>query len=322
MKKTAVICILSAMICSCDKGAKDTPLPKDKGVPEETPVSVSEAEETVLNAPYPVSDGDGGEIISGSSGKHIDVNDASPSDTSVFLKAVRDNDTALLNKMLLNGFDINTVDKNGLGAVAEAVMAKQYDVLQYLLDKGAEANIASEDILPPLSLAIFGSDEKALDILLKSGKADIDFIWGDYWNNSALYAAVYKGETGMLDILINAGADINSDYSESGAPPILLYAVRNKERLKSDDYKELIAYMILKGADINKGDSDGITPLMQAVGDRNIDVFNALIVSKADIKARDKRGRSALDIAADLKKRLSPESNAEDLDRMIEFVTP
>ena len=90
-----------------------------------------------------------------------------------------------------------------------------------------------------------------------------------------------------LEKMVENGADLNYDFSEYNAVPLLHYTINYKQYIRNEDYKELIAFLILNKIDINKKNSDGQTPLMTALKNGDIDTFNALIAGGADVTLKD-----------------------------------
>lgn len=61
----------------------------------------------------------------------------------------------------------------------------------------------------------------------------------------------------------------------------------------------LIELLILRGADINKKDQLGNTPLMMAVANQNHEAIHSLLRNGSDLAAKNKYGLTAIDKAND-----------------------
>ena len=96
----------------------------------------------------------------------------------------------------------------------------------------ANANILDKDNCTPLSLAIREENFEAAQILLDSGKVDVNLGGGIY--GSPLHLAVVRLEIWLIKALIGKG-------------------------FITDFYGFL--WLIFKGADVNKTDYDGKSPL-------------------------------------------------------------
>ena len=254
----------------------------------------------IKNATVPTSEGEGIDEIT-----LVNVTDNLSSDIrkniQIFFRAIYDNDTASMDSLLAKGFDINTMNENGENAVNVAIASGNFNVLKYLIDKGANLNSTSDTGIPPLSQAIIEYNKQAIDILLNSKKVDMYYVWGEMWNGSPLYIACSKANVYALEKMVEHGADLNYDFSEYNAVPLVHYALSYKQFIKNEDYRELIAFLILNKADINAKNNQGQTPLMVALKNGDIDAFNALTAGGADVTIKDNNGKTALFYAESLK---------------------
>lgn len=254
----------------------------------------------IQNAAVPASDGEGMEVVKAvNSSDNISAN--TKKNIQIFFRAVYDNNTAVMENLLKDGFDINTMNENGENAVNVAIAAGSFNVLKYLIEKGANLNSTSDTGIPPLSQAIIEYNKQAIDMLLASKKIDMYYVWGDMWTGSPLYIACSKANIYALEKMVENGADLNYDFSEYNAVPLLHYTINYKQYIRNEDYKELIAFLILNKIDINKKNSDGQTPLMTALKNGDIDTFNALIAGGADVTLKDNNGLTALNYVEYLK---------------------
>jgi ankyrin repeat protein len=151
-----------------------------------------------------------------------------------------------------------------------------------------------------------------------------------------IFFAARGGSLKIMELLIDAGADINNQSGKSGDTPLIIASYMNNY--------ELARLLIQKGADVNKANHFGatpfwgacfmgnyelvklfintaeinfpgrfpdvlkkkgekkqfvekITPLMAASTVDNIEIVRLLIQKGADIKLKDSLGRSAVDYA-------------------------
>lgn len=251
---------------------------------------LSEDGDVIQNAKAPNAEGENTDLI-----QKVEKNNTN-ADFSSFLKAVinaKDNST--LDYFINQGVDINAINSNGDNALHTAITAGNMFSLEYLIKKGANLNNASDDGIPPLSQAIAANNYDAVDMLLAQENIDMYFVWGDVWTGSPVYMCISSADTYTFDEMIKKGLDINHDFSDYGAPPVMVYAISQRKHLKLDDYKEIISFLILSKANINARDSKGATPLMLALKNTDIEGFNALLVGGADTKIKDYTGRTALD---------------------------
>ena len=78
---------------------------------------------------------------------------------------------------------------------------------------------------------------------------------------------------------------------------ILLQAIQSKKEVKIGSMRFDAHTMIEAGVDVNAPDQQGITPLMAAAKNGDADLIRDLLAHGAIAKAKDKKGRTALDYA-------------------------
>ena len=244
----------------------------------------------IQNAKAPEAEGENIDLI-----QKVEKNNTNADIDSFFKAVINAKDNSSLDNYINQGIDINAINSYGENALRTAITAGNMVSLKYLIEKGANLNNASDDGIPPLSQAVAIQNFDAVDLILAQDNTDMYFVWGDVWTGSPVYMCVSHADTYTLEQMIKKGLDINHDYSEYGATPIMLYAVAQRKHLKLDDYKQLISFLILNKADINKSDNNGVTPLMLALKHSDIEGFNALIVGGADTKLKDNSGKTAMD---------------------------
>lgn len=136
------------------------------------------------------------------------------------------------------------------------------DVVRYLLENGADVNVAGicEDFYERLG--------------------------GD----TALMYASAKGHSDVVEALIENGADVNE---------ITFLGWTALTRACSNGQINVVRLLVEKGADVNLGDKQGVTPLMFASDMNHVDIVRFLIQHGANVQAEDDEGKTALDYAQD-----------------------
>ena len=118
-----------------------------------------------------------------------------------------------------------------------------------------------------------------LESLLYEGKQDI-------------IDDLFSGDISLVKTAIESGVDINKLYNIENADdqtPLLWYAS------KDDDTSLKIVQLLLKnGADVDNGNSIGVTPLMQACHEGSEETAALLLKYNANVEAKDNDGRTAI----------------------------
>jgi uncharacterized protein len=136
-----------------------------------------------------------------------------------FVSTASNGDTETLITLIEGGVDINAFNSEGATALCSAILAKQIEAMKLLLDFGANIDLANENGITPLACAtspLFYSRWKGchiknlenilmyiIDFLIKSG-ADPNR------SGRVIVDVVNSGSLEALQLLINAGVDVNS----------------------------------------------------------------------------------------------------------------
>jgi hypothetical protein len=128
---------------------------------------------------------------------------------------------------------LSVQDAFGYTPLHWAALMKHKDIVKYLIDMGAEINIAGLDGCTPLHSAA-GQDAVAIiGMLIKKGAA---IETRDAWGNTPLHIACRSGSKKAVEILLFQGADINALSNEKWTP--LHYAF-------GSGHKKLAEYLVL-----------------------------------------------------------------------------
>lgn len=146
-------------------------------------------------------------------------------------------------------------------------------------------NIDAKDDLDgetALFQAVKNGHKEVVEMLINAG-ADIDKQ--DTYGNTALLQAAYKGYKEIVELLLEKGADVN--IKSNGSDTALLMAVQ-------EDYSDIIDLLLKNHADINVQNGLGDTPLIEAAASGNARVVMLLLKKGANIRIKNKNGDTAL----------------------------
>ena len=100
--------------------------------------------------------------------------------------------------------DINSMLSNQYTLLTHATKFKQYDIMKYLIHKGADVNKRDSRLDTPLLIAIRNNDLESVDLLTKSN-ANLEKV--DVMKRTPLILAIEKGYNRIADYLIDNGAN-------------------------------------------------------------------------------------------------------------------
>lgn len=165
-----------------------------------------------------------------------------------------------------------------------------YEEVLKCLDAGANPNAWVKGGDRPIFHAVRSGHPGIVNILLERG-ADPNVSLDDA-TNTPLNAAVEDRDPEIVRALVDGKADVN--YKMRGAVTVLHNACLEKS---SPSVTEIIRLLIDSGADVNAVTHFGDTPLMNAAQSGNTDAVKLLLEHGADAKMKNIRNKTALDIA-------------------------
>lgn len=133
-----------------------------------------------------------------------------------FLIAARKGDIQTLAALLAQDVDINTRNDKGETALRIACMNNDLPIARFLLDKGADVNMADAEGKSPLSRAAGEGFNALLKLLLAAPGIDVDAQKLD--GDTALRLAVFYNHLESVRLLLDAGANPNIQNGEGNTP--------------------------------------------------------------------------------------------------------
>lgn len=179
-------------------------------------------------------------------------------------------------------------------SLIQAVIKEDIELVQELLERGADVNFQDEDGgWTPLHNAVQSGRKDIVDLLLLSGA---DPCRRKKNGATPFIIAGLEGNVELLQLLLSKGANVN-ESDENGFTAFMEAASYGKV--------DALRFLYEKGAKVNLGrktkeDQErlrkgGATALMDAAQNGHLEVVKVLLDEMgADIKARDNMGRNAL----------------------------
>eukprot|EP01087_Luapelamoeba_hula_P005283 TRINITY_DN1535_c0_g1_i1.p1 TRINITY_DN1535_c0_g1~~TRINITY_DN1535_c0_g1_i1.p1 ORF type:complete len:386 (-),score=95.92 TRINITY_DN1535_c0_g1_i1:107-1264(-) len=160
----------------------------------------------------------------------------------------------------------NTQDLDGSSLLNISVQHSRADICSYLLNSGANVNLPDHKGYSPLHKAVMHNhDEKLLAILL-ANRAEVDSNVNET-KRTPLIEATMRGNERMVELLVNAGADVNLEDKE-GMTALHWAATRG--------YEALVVFLLDHKADVNARDKSNSTPLLRAKAEHHVNIVDIL----------------------------------------------
>ena len=200
---------------------------------------------------------------------------------------------------------VDAVDAQGCSALLRAAGAGHMPVVELLLQRGADRNLATRGGATPLSAAISMGRGAIVQRLLAEGADRDQRLPG---NVSLLMLAAARGLPDMCARLLTAGADIHAsdDQGLTALHCAALYAFSAMERPR---VMALFDTLLLAGADPARAANGQLTPLLLLLGARAepgtpaqedilLATLEPLLDEGVDLDVRESRGFGPLHLAA------------------------
>ena len=230
--------------------------------------------------------------------------------------AIENGHTNTVNVLIQYGANVALTDDSGFTALHYACIDHgSLEVLRYLFENGADVNACSS--VTPLMMAIENGHVSAVTFLTERGA---DVTRTDECGYKALhYACINNSSPEVFSCLLEKGADINACLND-GMTPLMIAAEDSLVNVVTflikqganvdlqDNYGktalhyalgslnfsfEILCCLIQKGADVNTGSNEKLTPLMIAAEKGHINALTLLIKFGADVDLQDKNGKTA-----------------------------
>ena len=187
--------------------------------------------------------------------------------------AARKADTALIERLLESGADIEAKDKYGYTALWWATIIGHQSTIECLLDRGANIEAKDKHGYTALYWTLFNSHQSTFECLLDRG-ANIEAKDKDGY--TALWWAARNGHKSVVEYLLGRGADIEAKNPWGETPLLVACRCINEDKMKSE-IVPTIELLSSKGADVSVKDDKSNSPLKRAREVKNSDIREELV---------------------------------------------
>jgi ankyrin repeat protein len=187
---------------------------------------------------------------------------------------------------------IDAPDAHGATPLLLAAKAGRTDVAKRLIEAGADIGAIDASGQTALSAAVYADNAEIAALLLSHG-AKADSV--DRSGKAVICYAAARGSAQVVAKLIEAGVDVNARYRADLTA--LMWAAGHADTTPAARVVETIKWLLAHGAKLDLTDDRGRDALMIASSLNHVDAARTLREAGASPDARDKTGKSALDLA-------------------------
>ena len=214
---------------------------------------------------------------------------------SIFQEEIKRNESELLKaswdgslrevKRILGNFmvDVDCLREYIRGTpLFQAAIKDHKNVVQFLLDRGADPNKADNYGQTPLHYAALRGHKDVVKLLLDRGAQPNMYFLG----NTPLHEAACNGYKDVVELLLDRGAESNKRAGIDGFTPLHLAARYG--------HKNVVEHLLDRRAEPDRVTRDGKTPLHEACREGYKDVVWLLLARGANPNTTDEDGETPL----------------------------
>jgi len=208
------------------------------------------------------------------------------------IQAIRNVDIEKSKLLLSQGISPKVDYISGVPLIFFAVESGNAELVNLLLENGANSNSWARNSMPIIISAAYQPDQCSVEILeaLISYGAKLN-IRDKAMGMLPIHAAAESGNLECLDYLVNIdGTDSVSMFGENA-----IY------HASIGGHVDVIKYLINAGYSVTRKTSFGFTALMVAAGGGHLETIKLLLSHGAEGCAKDSKGRTSRDIAVEKK---------------------
>ena len=191
------------------------------------------------------------------------------------IEAVREGDCEEVKKLIGQGADVDVVfGDNDYRLLHIAAMAGYKEVVEFLIEKGADVNQQDNELATPLHMAAMEGHKRVVEFLIEK-EANVD--QQDDLQATPLHWAASSGYKGVVEFLIEKGANVDQQDKER-VTPLHMAAMGG--------HKGVVEFLIEKEANVDQQDKERVTPLHMAAQKGHLETVKILYDSGGDLNLK------------------------------------
>jgi ankyrin repeat protein len=202
-------------------------------------------------------------------------------------------------------------DKSAASPLYYAALCGFHDLVQHLVVKYPQSvNADGGHYVRPLVAALAGGHFRTADLLNRHG-ASPD-VRGGYSMDTPLHSVAGFGTPGLVQKLIEYGADVNAESVMDGWTPLYLASA-------FDDLKVISSLRLLleHGADVNALTKHGAIPLHRASAWGSPAAVRLLLEHGSDIAAVNGEGKTSLQVVGKISSRYVDQRRRDEITKLL-----
>jgi ankyrin repeat protein len=218
------------------------------------------------------------------------------------LMALLNNQLGVSGQLIDAGANVNADDFYGRTPLWAVVEHRNLDMNNRIEDSPATNNIDRDAILPVIRLLLAkGANVNARTREVPPSRKWLyalnDVSWVDFTGQTPFLRAAFSGDTTVMRLLLEHGADPNL-ATNGGTTPLMAasgvgWVVQQTYTESMPGLLEAIRICLEHKADVNAVNSMGLTALLGAANKGANDIIRLLVANGARLDAIDKHGRDA-----------------------------
>jgi ankyrin repeat protein len=210
--------------------------------------------------------------------------------TSFLLSAIKNDDILDFKYLISLGADLKWINQKGESLLHLAIVHDAYKIYDELIKLNLDVEQRDKDGNTPLIKAIINNKVTFFKQLLKNNASLT--ATNSFTKQAPFYYSLLDSNVVIGEIIIKNGINPN-DYlniNNQNFTPLYLSVYKTK----SIEYAK---FLIRNGAEIDKVNSDGETPLMGAVENNSLDFVNFILNNGANVNFQDEYKQTVLHLA-------------------------